>query len=235
MAQDDEEGYFVVKVEALPSPVFWEVELFLRKRLSNQPDRTKKKIPSTFRPAPESMANPPSSQKCSSSSAGANSRSAATQAGHGEKTAATEQSAVVASNGSFTATGTNRNNITAGGVTADVSTNNNISNRKPRDRGEEGRRATGNGSRIGNGIGIGKREEGGRRNATTTTASMLPKAVSTAAGGSSLGRVARSPGLLGWTEGDSADTSFREGGGEGEGVLLAGGGKRQRVSVGNGV
>lgn len=46
----------MVKVEALPSPVFWEVELYLRKRLCNQPDRTKKKIPTTFRPPPESMA-----------------------------------------------------------------------------------------------------------------------------------------------------------------------------------
>lgn len=46
----------MVKVEALPSPVFWEVELYLRKRLCNQPDRTKKKIPTTFRPPPDSMA-----------------------------------------------------------------------------------------------------------------------------------------------------------------------------------
>ncbi|CBJ33012.1 conserved unknown protein [Ectocarpus siliculosus] len=56
VVRDDEEGYFVVKVEALPSPVFWEVELYLRKRLCNQPDRTKKKIPTTFRPPPDSMA-----------------------------------------------------------------------------------------------------------------------------------------------------------------------------------
>lgn len=46
----------MVKVEALPSPVFWEVELYLRSRLSTQPDRTKKKIPTTFRPTPDSMA-----------------------------------------------------------------------------------------------------------------------------------------------------------------------------------
>ncbi|CAM9916860.1 unnamed protein product [Ectocarpus sp. 13 AM-2016] len=56
VVRDDEEGYFVVKVEALPSPVFWEVELYLRRRLCNQPDRTKKKIPTTFRPPPDSMA-----------------------------------------------------------------------------------------------------------------------------------------------------------------------------------
>eukprot|EP00903_Cladosiphon_okamuranus_P006640 g6484.t1 len=56
VVRDNEEGYIVVKVEALPSPVFWEVELYLRKRLCNQPDRTKKKIPTTFRPPPESMA-----------------------------------------------------------------------------------------------------------------------------------------------------------------------------------
>eukprot|EP00752_Nemacystus_decipiens_P009471 g8467.t1 len=56
VVRDNEEGYFVVKVDALPSPVFWEVELYLRKRLCNQPDRTKKKIPTTFRPPPESMA-----------------------------------------------------------------------------------------------------------------------------------------------------------------------------------
>ncbi|CAN0418415.1 unnamed protein product, partial [Pylaiella littoralis] len=56
VVRNNEEGYFVVKVDALPSPVFWEVELYLRKRLCNQPDRTKKKIPTTLRPPPESMA-----------------------------------------------------------------------------------------------------------------------------------------------------------------------------------
>ena len=54
--QNNEEGYFVVKVDALPPPVFWEAELYLRMRLSTQPDRTKKKIPTTMRPPPESMA-----------------------------------------------------------------------------------------------------------------------------------------------------------------------------------
>ncbi|CAM9948399.1 unnamed protein product [Scytosiphon promiscuus] len=56
VVRDNEEGYFVIKVESLPSIVFWEVELYLRKRLCNQPDRTKKKIPTTFRPPPDSMA-----------------------------------------------------------------------------------------------------------------------------------------------------------------------------------
>lgn len=53
--KDNDDGYFVVRVDALPSPVFWEVQLFLRRRLFNQPDRTKKKIPTTHRPTPESM------------------------------------------------------------------------------------------------------------------------------------------------------------------------------------
>lgn len=51
--QNKEEGYVVVKVDALPAPVFWEVELYLKSRLYNQPDRTKKKIPTTLRATPE--------------------------------------------------------------------------------------------------------------------------------------------------------------------------------------
>lgn len=46
----------VVKVDALPSPVFWEAELFLKSRLCNQPERTKKKIPTTLRATPEYVA-----------------------------------------------------------------------------------------------------------------------------------------------------------------------------------
>lgn len=66
--QDNEEGYFVVKVDALPPPVFWEVELYLRRHLSTQPDRTKKKIPTTFRPVPEAITRLTGRKRTSSSS-----------------------------------------------------------------------------------------------------------------------------------------------------------------------
>ena len=80
-SKSNDEGYFVVKVDALPAPVFWEVELYLRKRLRNKPERTKKKIATTRRPTPESMARLSGRKRSGSSSS---SGSSASGGGSGE-------------------------------------------------------------------------------------------------------------------------------------------------------
>lgn len=242
LRQNNDEGYFVVKVDALPPPVFWEVELYLRRRLCNQPDRTKKKIPTTFRPTPDSMMRVGGRKRSSSGcdgGGGSDGGSAVTTAGMPG-----ESNSLAANGSSSGKSGSSSNSGGGGGGSSSSNSSKSSSINTSNERGANGSGAVS--TRPGGfGASSGVRSEGSfARGASarsvptsSSTGSRLKPGVGSGrgAGSGASGRLAMTlsgfSGGSGWAE-DRADTSFRERGGTSS--AIGGPGKRQKV-VGNGV